>query len=473
MASVKPVRLLVALAALLALLCLRPLAAQDRFADLARVVTAELDQTRTPGAIVAVIEQDKIVYLHAFGVANIETGQPLTSDMTFPLASMTKMYTATALVSLAEEGKVDLQAPIGTYLQGLPARLATVTPHQMLSHTAGFRDDAGISNRGYDDSTIDELVRAYTDGIFFTDPGVVFSYANQGFNISGDIVAHVSGRRYSQVIQDRIFTPLGMSRSTFTLATAVTFPFSQTHGGPNGQAPAVIRPMAVQAPWPVGGMFSTMTDLSHYAVMFMNDGMYAGKQVIAANVVKRMATANAPIHSQVEGGQYGYGLETLQWRGVRLVEHGGTLAGSATDFVMVPDQHAAVIVFANRQSHLTRTVDAAIESVVTGLGPKPAAPKPLTLTADEAAEYVGRYSQAPMNAPQAGAQAGGQEVVRTEDGGIAFRNGNTIVPLTKIGKDVFLVQQPGFTDPLRVEFVRGADGKVAFMHHRLRAQKKA
>jgi hypothetical protein len=78
-----------------------------------------------------------------------------------------------------------------------------------------------------------------------------------------------------------------------------------------------------------------------------------------------------------------------------------------------------------------------------------------------------------MNAPaQAGGQGGGQEVVRTDDGGIAFKNGNTIVPLAKIGKDVFLVQQPGFTDPLRVEFVRGADGKVLFLHHRLRAQRK-
>lgn len=69
-----------------------PLAAQDRFADLARVVTAELDQTKTPGAIVAVIEQDTVVYLHAFGVANVETGQALTPDMTFPLASMTKIH---------------------------------------------------------------------------------------------------------------------------------------------------------------------------------------------------------------------------------------------------------------------------------------------------------------------------------------------------------------------------------------------
>lgn len=301
------------------------------------------------------------MYLKAFGVANVETGQPLTPDITFPLASMTKMYTATALVSLADEGKIDLSAPIGKYLDGLPTKLATVTAHQLLSHTAGFRDGlAGFFNRAIDDATIDEQVRACTDAIFFTEPGRVFSYANEGVGISGDLVARVAGKPYSRVIAERIFTPLGMSRSTFNLALVVTFPFSQTHGGLNGQPARLIRPMAVAAPWPEGGMFSTMTDLAHYAVMFMNDGRFDGKQVIPATVVKRMATPYVPVHSQVEGGQYGYGLETLPWRCVRLVQHGGTLAGSAADLVMAPEQHVAVMVFANRQSHLTRTVDAPV-----------------------------------------------------------------------------------------------------------------
>jgi len=264
------------------------------------------------------------------------------------------------------------------------------------------------------------------------------------------------------VVQERIFAPLGMTRSTFSLATAVTFPFSQTHAGPAGQKASVTRPLAALAPWPVGGMWSTMSDLSRYAVMFMNDGIVDGKPAIPAAVIETLATPNVPVRSQVEGGQYCYGLETLQWRGVRLVEHGGTLAGSATDFVMAPDQHAAVIVFANRQSHLTTTVDAALETVLT-LGPKPVAPAPVPLTDAEAAEYVGRYSQG---------SGGGLEVVRLADGGIAFRAGNTPQPLVHVGKDAFLVQIPGFTDPVRVEFVRGADGKVLFLHHRLRAQKK-
>lgn len=131
---------------------------------------------------------------------------------------------------------------------------------------------------------------------------------------------------------------------------------------------------------------------------------------------------------------------------------------------MVPDQHAAVIVFANRQSHLTRTVDAAVDAVL-GLGPKPA-PKPaepIALTPDEIAVYVGRYLQG---------QGGAQEVVRTDSGGITLRTGRTLLPLTKIGADAFTVQFPGFTDPIRVEFVRGPDGHVLFLHNRLRAQKR-
>jgi CubicO group peptidase (beta-lactamase class C family) len=335
--------------------------AQDRFADLERITTAELAETQTPGAIVAVVQDDKVVYAKGIGIASVETGQPMTADMVFPIASMTKMYTATTLVSLAEEGKIDLAAPISRYIDRLPPRLGAVTAHQLLSHTAGFLDNAGISNRAYDDSTIDEQVRTYTDGIFFTDPGAVFSYANQGFNIAGLLVQQVSGMRYSQAVQARVFQPLGMSHSTFSLAMAATWALSQTHVGPNGKPATVLRPMGVQAPWPVGGMFSTATDLARFAVMFMNGGRIGGSQVIPAAVVTRMSTPNVAVHSQVEGGQYGYGLIMFADRGVRLIEHGGTLAGSATDFVMAPDRHVAVIVFANRTSHLTRTVDKALE----------------------------------------------------------------------------------------------------------------
>ena len=161
-----------------------------------------------------------------------------------------------------------------------------------------------------------------------------------------------------------------------------------------------------------------------------------------------------------EGGSYGYGLLTLEHRGVRLVEHGGTHPGSASDFVMAPDQRVAVIVFANRRSHLTRTLDKALE-IMLPLGPKPQ-PKPVALTPSEIDEYVGRYSQG---------QDPSLEVVRAE-GGIALKTATALHTLTKIGTDLFIVKFPGFTDPIRLTFVRGADGRVQYLHHRLRAIKR-
>jgi CubicO group peptidase (beta-lactamase class C family) len=249
-----------------------------------------------------------------------------------------------------------------------------------------------------------------------------------------------------------------MSHSTFSLPMAATWPMSQTHAGPSGKPAAVLRPMGVQAPWPVGGMFSSATDLARFAVMFMNDGKIDGSQVIPAAVVKRMSTPNVAVHSQVAGGRYGYGLVMFTDRGVRLIEHGGTLGGSATDFVMAPDRHVAVIVFANRTSHLTRTVDKALE-IALSLPPRGAPPTPMALSEAEASEYVGRYAQGIGSVT---------EVVRTENG-IGLRIGTTPVPLTRIEKDAFMVRFPGFTDPIRLEFVRGADGRVEYLHNRMRA----
>jgi len=456
----KRLRFLSIIALLLVLVLAAPFSAQDRFGDLDRVIAAELAETRTPGAIVAIVQDGAVAFLKGVGIANVETGQPMSADMVFPLASMTKMYTAVTLASLAEEGRIDLSAPIGKYIAGLPPKLGAVTAHQLLSHTAGFLDNAGISDQGYDDHTIDEQAMAYTDTIFFTEPGVVFSYANQGYNLSGLLIQHLSGKRYSQAVRERIFAPLKMSHSTFSLAMAATWPMSQTHAGQPGQPPVVLRPMGVQAPWPVGGLFSSMADLARFARALLDGGDLDGQHVLPPAVIKRVTTPVAAVHSQVDGGQYGYGLIMLEDRGVKLIEHGGTLGGSATDFVLAPDRHVAIIVFANRQAHLTRTVNRALE-LALGL-PRKAAAMPVPMKAGEAGEYVGRYWQG-IGVPA--------EVVAAGEG-IGLKTGTAVLPLTRIDKDAFLVSLPGFTDPIRVEFVRGADGKVQFLHNRLRALKR-
>jgi CubicO group peptidase (beta-lactamase class C family) len=104
------------------------------FRGLERVVTNELKETSTPGAAVAIVSGDRIIYAKGFGISNVETGAPVTPDMLFLLASTTKMLTAAALVSVAEERRLSLDQPIGDYVKGLGPRLSRVTMTQLLSH---------------------------------------------------------------------------------------------------------------------------------------------------------------------------------------------------------------------------------------------------------------------------------------------------------------------------------------------------
>jgi CubicO group peptidase (beta-lactamase class C family) len=455
---------LMSLAPILFIFSALPLAAQQpRYAELERVVLAELEETKTPGAVVTIVQGETIVYQKGFGVSHVETGQSVAPEMLFRIGSMTKMYTAAALVSLAEEGKIDLNAPIGKYLEGLPPRLAAVTAHQLMSHTAGLADGAALFGK-HDESALAEGVRGYRDSMFFTDPGAVFSYANPGFVIAGYLVERLSGEPYSKAVQKRVLDPLKMARTTFHPTLAMTYPLSVGHVGDAGRAARVLRPMEDNSQiWPTGFLFSNGHDLSRFAIAFMNGGYIDGKPALSAKLIERLSTPNAPVQSQIEGASYGYGLMMRDYRGVRLVEHGGTTAGFASDFVMAPTQRVAVIVLSNRSAHLMKTEEKALE-IMLPLAPKPPEPEPLAFTEREIEEYVGRYAQdsnsrSPFELVPAGS-------------GLALKQGQVQFPLTKIGNDLFTVKLPRFSLPLRIKIVRGTDGRIAYLHNRLRALKR-
>jgi CubicO group peptidase (beta-lactamase class C family) len=306
-------------------------------------------------------------------------------------------------------------------------------------------------------------VRGYKDSMFFTDPGAVFSYANPGFVLAGYLIERLTGESYATAVQKRVLAPLKMGRTTFQPTVAMTYPFSVGHVGERGAAARVMRPMEDNSQiWPAGFLFSNGPDLARFAIAFMNGGKIDGQAALSAKVIERMSTPVAPVHSQYDGS-YGYGLIIRDFRGVRLVEHGGTMGSFASDFVMAPAQHVAVIVLANRSNHLMKTVEKALE-VMLPLAPKPADPEPLKFADGEIEEYVGRYAQDP-NSPSV------FELVRAGEG-LAFKQGQAQFPLTKIGKDMFSVTLPGFSTPLRMKIVRSSDGRVAYLHNRLRALKR-
>src|SRR6266513_836887 len=162
----------------LAFVTLVPASAQrgaSRFDPIVETARHELAEAHTPGAAIALVEGDRVV---------VETATPVKPEMLFRLGSTTKMFTATALVMLAAEKQISLDAPIGEIVRGLDPALARLTPNQLLSHTAGLSDGAQMFGR-HDDEALGAEIRAMKAAAFFAEPGAVHSYANPGYWIAG------------------------------------------------------------------------------------------------------------------------------------------------------------------------------------------------------------------------------------------------------------------------------------------------
>ncbi|HSE42288.1 MAG TPA: serine hydrolase domain-containing protein, partial [Acidobacteriota bacterium] len=182
------------------------------FSPLKATVNSELDQKFTPGAAIALIQKDQILFSQGFGNANEEKETPVSADMLFQVGSMTKMMTAIVLTSLGEEGKVDLNAPIGTYVKGLNSRIGALTCHQLLSQTSGLKDMPGEYGSS-DERDFPKFIRSLREDIILADPGMAFSYSNLNYAIAGLVIQEVVGKAYADVMSERLFLPLGMKRT--------------------------------------------------------------------------------------------------------------------------------------------------------------------------------------------------------------------------------------------------------------------
>src|SRR5215468_3908962 len=282
----------------------QPQPSKPDFGELEKVALAELAETNTPGAVVGVVSGDRLIFAKGFGVSNVETGAPVTPDMLFRLGSTTKMFTAAALVMSAEEGKLRLDEPIGKYAKGLSPKIAGLTANQLLSHTAGLKDDAQMFGR-HDDEALAETVRALKDDFLFAAPGRIYSYSNPGYWLSGYLIEAVSGKPYADALDERIFKPIAMKSTTLRPTMAMTWPLAQGHDVSGRDKPRVVRPFADNAGnWPAGSIFSSVNDLSRFVIAFMNGGQIEGKQVLSPSLIKQLSSPHADVPGSE--GKYGY-----------------------------------------------------------------------------------------------------------------------------------------------------------------------
>ncbi len=362
-------------------------------AAIEQVALEELRSTKTPGAAVAVVAGDRVVFSHGYGTSNVETGAPVSPDMLFRLGSTTKMFTASAVVGLSVEGKIDLNAPVSRYIAGLDESIGKLTANQLLSHTSGLHDEAPMFG-SHDEAALGKGIHAWKPDFLFAPPGRIYSYSNPGFWLAGFLAESVSDMPYADVIEERLFRPLGMKTSTLRPTMAMTWPLAQGHEVKDGK-PQVIRPAADNAAgWPAGSIFSSALDLSRFVIAFMNDGSLDGRRVLSAELIAIMSTP----HANIPGSEakYGYGLELATRRGVRWVEHGGSRAGYGSTIRMAPERKFAVIITANRTGEGMPKLAVAISEAMLQLEPEHHAEHLMhKLDAAELQRYAGVYVNGP------------------------------------------------------------------------------
>ena len=305
-------------------------------------ITSGMQRLPIPGVAVGVwhagVEQTA-----GFGVTSVENPLPVTPDTLFQVGSISKTFTATALLMLWEAGKIDLDTPIRAYLPDFHLSdedvAARVTLKHLLTHTGGWLGDY-FNDFGYGDDALAKMLDEIAKLPQVTPLGEVWSYCNTGFNIAGRIVEVITGQPYEAAIKEMILDPLGMSMTFYFPHEVMTQRFAMGHMISDRVA-KVARPWQIgRCGHPVGGVVSTVVDLLKYARFHMGDG----SSLLKPESIKLMQT---PIVTAT-----GLDVMGLSWfitpiGAVPVLRHGGATHGFQADFTIVPSRQFAITTLTN------------------------------------------------------------------------------------------------------------------------------
>jgi CubicO group peptidase (beta-lactamase class C family) len=378
------------------------------------VLAAEIEPGG-PGAAIAVIRDGQFIHRKAYGLANIEWDVPLNPDAVVRIASLTKQFTAVAIMMLAERGLLSIDAPIETYLPDWPARGRTVTVRRLLNHTSGVwsHDSARIDRTRRPNPPVEEVIELIYQEPFAFEPGERYSYNNSGYLLLGAIIKAVSGKPYADFLRDEIFTPLGMSHTGILRHEAITP--GRAYGYVRGRKRFHnARLDAMSWSHAAGALGSTLDDLARW------DRAIRENRLVSPETMESML-ASTPLN---DGSvfPYGFGWGTADYEGHRIYHHTGGISGYACQMLHFRDEDLTTIVLSNLYLF-------PMDKVTRGL---------LRATLDM--DDVQRVA-APLNPDQSIAMTGrfqGDGYVReifAADGGLAFAEGGAagLLPFSPTG----------------------------------------
>jgi CubicO group peptidase (beta-lactamase class C family) len=313
-----------------------------------RIAAQVLEQTGVPSASVAVVQHGKLVYTHAYGFAHLASGSlaavPATPEMRYSIGSISKQFTAAAILMLQEEGKLSLDDAVGKYIPGLTEG-NRVTIRQILSHTSGYQDywpEDYVMTPMLKPESAQQIIDTWAKKPLDFEPGTQWQYSNTNFVIAGKIVETITGAPLMDMLVNRIFRPLGMKsvwNSDEAKLTSVDATAYYRHAlGPLRVAPKEGRGWMFAA----GELAMTAHDLALW------DESLIAQTVLKPESYKQMFTEVKL--KDGKGTHYGLGVEVIDRNGHRSIEHSGEVSGFVSDNEVLVDDGVAVAVLTNQDA---------------------------------------------------------------------------------------------------------------------------
>ena len=420
--------------------------ADEQLARLADAEVARAYPGGAPGAAVLVKRGGTVVLRKGYGLAQLDFEVPVAPEHVFEIGSVTKQFTAAAILRLAEQGRLSLADPIARFLPDFPTGGRTVTLEQLLSHTAGVPNYTDLPEwipRWREDMSLATLIGLFAGRPLDFEPGQSWSYSNSGYVLLGAVIEKVTGRSYEEFVESELFAPLGMTGTRYGHQEEVVA--GRVAGYVKGPAGWLNAPyLSLTQPYSAGALMSTVDDLARWS-----DALEAGRVVSTASR-DRMFTPAVLRGGEQDGvsTRYGLGNAVTAVAGRPAHEHGGGIHGFVADLLRVPDGDLLVIVLSNNPTVDPHGVAHRVAELAFG-GPEPPPPT-LALSAAELDDYVGVY-----RVTESGDQR--RFVTRAGESLRMQRTGGSLNPLRPIGPDLFEVGEPGTT----VQFRRDSAGRIA------------
>lgn len=377
-------------------------------------------KSHEPGGVVIVARKGRIEYERAFGMANLELNVPMPRNAVFSIASITKQFTAVAVLQQVEKGTIALTDTVGKFLPDYPAALKSITIQQLLAHTAGVPYPKSIASllavgRGW--LSADHIMPTFRDLPLDFAPGTRWAYSNTGYQLLGYILEKVAGEALPEYFTRTLLVPAGMEHSLWgndmKIVPNRASPYLYTRNGLENGVHS-----NVQIAWAAGALQATAQDFVKW-----HQALLAGRLISKEMLQKAWTPARLTDGTPTD---YGYGWFIGELQGSTLVEHGGNMGGFMSHAIYLPREDVLVVVFLNsRGKRLPELI--ATDIAATAMG-RPLNIAPVTLANDLLQSYAGKYKN-----------VNGEDITITLDNGKLFyqKTGGPKWTLTPYAKDKF------------------------------------